>query len=59
MRVESETPRILLPKGWQGCVKSAVVQVISLDHYTTPKSLTNVHMRHTIVSYERFSGNDC
>jgi hypothetical protein len=26
-------PRIDLPKGWQGCVKSAVLQAIALAHY--------------------------
>ena len=27
-------PRIDLPKGWQGCVKSAVLYAIALAHYT-------------------------
>jgi putative transposase len=33
MLVESQPPRIQLPKGWQGCVKSAVLYAISLSHY--------------------------
>jgi len=33
MLVKSDPPHIALPKGWQGCVKSAVVHVISLAHY--------------------------
>ena len=33
MLVEPQPPRIQLPKGWQGCVKSAVLYVISLSHY--------------------------
>jgi hypothetical protein len=33
MLAKLEAPRIALPKGWQGCVKSAVVHVISLAHY--------------------------
>ena len=28
-----EEPRIPLPKGWQGCVKSAVLHAIALAHY--------------------------
>jgi hypothetical protein len=27
-------PQIDLPNGWQGCVKSAVLYVIGLAHYT-------------------------
>ena len=27
-------PRIQLPKGWQGCVKSAVLYAIALAHYS-------------------------
>jgi hypothetical protein len=33
MLVEPQSPRILLPKGWQGCVKLAVLYAISLSHY--------------------------
>jgi hypothetical protein len=33
MLAKPEAPQIPLPKGWQGCVKSAVVHVISLAHY--------------------------
>ena len=33
MLVQSQPPRIQLPKGWQGCVKSAVLYAISLSHY--------------------------
>ena len=33
MLAKSDSPQIPLPKGWQGCVKSAVVHVISLAHY--------------------------
>ena len=29
-----QPPRIHLPKGWQGCVKSAVLHTIALAHYT-------------------------
>jgi hypothetical protein len=28
-----QPPRIHLPKGWQGCVKSAVLHVIALAYY--------------------------
>ena len=37
--VESETPPIPLPKGWQACVKSAVVHVFSLAHYAIVQAL--------------------
>ena len=30
MLVEPQPPRIQLPKGWQGCVKSAVLYAIAL-----------------------------
>jgi len=33
MSTKSQPPRIPLPKGWQGCVKSAVLHVIALAHY--------------------------
>ena len=33
MLVEPQPPRIQLPKGWQDCVKSAVLYAISLSHY--------------------------
>jgi len=33
MLAKLQPPRIPLPKGWPGCVKSAVVHVISLAHY--------------------------
>jgi transposase InsO family protein len=33
MFVEPQPPRIQLPKGWQGCVKSAVLYAIALSHY--------------------------
>ena len=33
MLAKPQPPRIPLPKGWPGCVKSAVVHVISLVHY--------------------------
>jgi len=29
-----QPPRIHLPKGWQDCVKSAVLYAIALAHYT-------------------------
>ena len=32
MLVEPQPPRIQLLKGWQGCVKSAVLYAISLSH---------------------------
>jgi hypothetical protein len=28
-----QPPRIHLPKGWQGCVKSAILHAIALAHY--------------------------
>ncbi len=33
MLIEPQPPRIQLPKGWQDCVKSAVLYTISLSHY--------------------------
>jgi transcriptional regulator with XRE-family HTH domain len=33
MFANSQPPRIDLPKGWQGCVKSAVLHAIALAHY--------------------------
>jgi len=33
MLTKPEEPRIPLPKGWQGCVKSAVLHTIALAHY--------------------------
>ena len=33
MLTKPEEPRIPLPKGWQGCVKSAVLHAIALAHY--------------------------
>jgi transposase InsO family protein len=33
MLTKQEEPRIPLPKGWQGCVKSAVLHAIALAHY--------------------------
>jgi hypothetical protein len=33
MLTKHQPPRIHLPKGWQGCVKSAVLHVIALAHY--------------------------
>jgi hypothetical protein len=33
MLAKPQTPRIQLPKGWQGCVKSAVLYAIALAHY--------------------------
>ena len=33
MLAKPKEPRIQLPKGWQGCVKSAVLHVIALAHY--------------------------
>jgi hypothetical protein len=33
MPTKSQSPRISLSKGWQGCVKSAVLHVIALAHY--------------------------
>ena len=33
MLAKWEAPRIVLPKAWHGCVKSAVIHVISLAHY--------------------------
>ena len=34
MLAKPKEPRIPLPKGWQGCVKSAVLHAIALAHYT-------------------------
>ena len=34
MLAKPQPPRIQLPRGWQGCVKSAVLYVIALAHYT-------------------------
>jgi transposase InsO family protein len=34
MLAKPQPPRILLPKGWQGCVKSAVLYAIALAHYS-------------------------
>ena len=34
MLAKPQPPRIQLPRGWRGCVKSAVVYTISLAHYT-------------------------
>jgi len=33
MLTEPQPPRIHLPKGWQGCVKSAILHAIALAHY--------------------------
>ena len=33
MLAKPQPPRIHLPKGWQGCVKSAVLHAIALAHY--------------------------
>jgi transcriptional regulator with XRE-family HTH domain len=33
MLAKLKAPRIPLPKGWQGCVKSAVLHAIALAHY--------------------------
>ena len=33
MTTKQQPPRIHLPKGWQGCVKSAVLHAIALAHY--------------------------
>ena len=33
MLTNPQPPRILLPKGWQDCVKSAVLHAIVLVHY--------------------------
>ncbi len=33
MIAKPQPPRIHLPKGWQGCVKSAVIYTIALAHY--------------------------
>jgi len=33
MLVKSEPPHIVLPKGWYGCVRSAVLHAIALAHY--------------------------
>ena len=33
MLAKPKEPRIPLPKGWQGCVKSAVLYAIALVHY--------------------------
>ena len=33
MLANPQPPRIHLPKGWQDCVKSAVVHAIALAHY--------------------------
>ena len=33
MFTKSQPPRIPLPKGWQGCVKSAAIYAFSLAHY--------------------------
>ncbi len=34
MLAKPQPPRIQLPRGWQGCVKSAVLYTIALAHYT-------------------------
>ena len=34
MLAKPQPPRIQLPKGWQGCVKSAVLYAIALAHYS-------------------------
>ena len=34
MLVEPQPPRIHLPRGWKGCVKSAVLYAIALAHYS-------------------------
>ena len=34
MFANPQPPRIHLPKGWQDCVKSAVLHAIALAHYT-------------------------
>jgi len=34
MLAKPQPPRIPFPKCWPGCVKSAVIHVISLAHYT-------------------------
>ncbi len=34
MPTKPPPPQIPLPKGWQGCVKSAVLHAIALAHYT-------------------------
>jgi len=33
MLAKPKEPRIALPKGWQGCVRSAVLHAIALAHY--------------------------
>jgi hypothetical protein len=33
MLAKPQPPQIHLPKGWQGCVKSAVLHTIALAHY--------------------------
>ena len=33
MPAKPQPPRSHLPKGWQGCVKSAVLHAIALAHY--------------------------
>ena len=33
MFTKPQPPRIHLPKGWRGCVKSAVLHAIALAHY--------------------------
>jgi len=33
MLSKAQPPRILLPRGWQDCVKSAVLHAIALDYY--------------------------
>jgi hypothetical protein len=33
MLTKPKEPRIPLPKGWQGCVKTAVLHAIALAHY--------------------------
>ena len=33
MLTNPQPPRIYLPKGWQDCVKSAVLHAIALAHY--------------------------
>lgn len=34
MFANPQPPQIHLPRGWQGCVKSAVLYAIALDHYS-------------------------
>ena len=49
MVAKLQPPRIDFPKGWQGCVKSAIVYAIALAHYAVaaarPRQQVSRHRR--------------